>query len=52
VNRRFAKLQEKLGNLSSPDFGTMTAREFFLYQSQTLREGARYPKIAGYRLNP
>jgi 2'-5' RNA ligase len=51
VNRRFAKLQEKLGSLSSPDFGTMTAREFSLYESQTLREGARYTKIARYPLN-
>jgi RNA 2',3'-cyclic 3'-phosphodiesterase len=51
VNRRFAKLQEKLGNLSSPDFGTMIAREFFLYESRTLREGARYTKIACYPLN-
>ena len=51
VNRRFAKLQERLTALSSPDFGTMTAREFFLYQSQTLREGPRYSKIARYTLN-
>ena len=51
VNRRFAKLQEKLGILASPDFGTMTAREFYLYESQTLREGARYTKIARYALN-
>ena len=44
VNRRFAKLQEKLGNLSSPDFGTMSAREFFLYVSRTLREGCALHK--------
>jgi RNA 2',3'-cyclic 3'-phosphodiesterase len=51
VNRRFAKLQDKLGNLSFPDFGTMTARQFFLYESQTLREGARYTKTAVYPLH-
>lgn len=51
VNRRFAKLQEKLAVLSSPDFGTMSAREFFLYESQTLRGGARYTKVARYALN-
>ena len=33
-NRIFQRLQEKLAALSSPEFGTMTAREFFLYQSQ------------------
>ena len=29
------------------DFGTMAAREFFLYQSQLMRGGARYTKIDG-----
>ena len=28
----------------------MTAREFFLYQSQLLRGGARYTKIARFAL--
>jgi 2'-5' RNA ligase len=28
-----------------PHFGTMTAREFFLYKSELLRSGARYTKI-------
>ncbi len=40
-NRSFQKLQEKLAALPSPEFGTMTAREFFLYQSQLMRGGAR-----------
>jgi 2'-5' RNA ligase len=51
VNRRFAKLQEKLSALTSPDFGTMTAREFFLYESKTSRDGAQYNKIARFVLN-
>ena len=31
--------------MPTPEFGTMTAREFFLYQSQLMRGGARYTKI-------
>ena len=47
----FLRLQEKLSGLSMPDFGTMTAHEFFLYQSQLLRGGSRYTKIARFSLN-
>jgi 2'-5' RNA ligase len=50
VNRRFAKLQEKLSVLSPPEFGTMTAREFFLYESKTSAEGARYRKLERFDL--
>src|SRR5438105_2300283 len=32
-NRQFHKLQEKLSAMPDPEFGTMTAREFFLYRS-------------------
>jgi 2'-5' RNA ligase len=46
----FRQLQEKLAILPTPDFGTMTAREFFLYQSQLLRGGARYSKILSFLL--
>ena len=34
----------------SPHFGTMTAREFFLYQSQTQKGGSRYTKLEGFEL--
>ena len=44
----FQKLQEKLAALPTPEFGTMTAREFFLYESQLLRSGSRYSKIARF----
>lgn len=37
--------------LVHPDFGTMTPREFFLYRSETLPEGARYTKLAGFSLH-
>ncbi|MFZ0802931.1 MAG: RNA 2',3'-cyclic phosphodiesterase [Terriglobales bacterium] len=49
-NRSFQKLQEKLAALPTPEFGTMTAREFYLYQSQLMRGGARYTKIERFAL--
>jgi 2'-5' RNA ligase len=49
-NRSFQKLQEKLTALPPPEFGTMTAREFFLYQSQSMRGGAIYTKIERFAL--
>jgi 2'-5' RNA ligase len=51
-NRNLQRLQEKLVALPTPDFGTMTANEFFLYQSQLLRGGSRYTKIASFNLGP
>ena len=50
VNRRFARLQDRLGALPSPEFGTMTACEFFLYESKISRDGASYSKIARFAL--
>ncbi len=49
-NRNFQRLQEKLAALSAPEFGTMTAREFFLYESQLSPGGSRYSKIARFSL--
>jgi len=49
-NPGFQRLQQKLGAMPALEFGTMTAREFFLYQSQPMRGGARYTKIAGFEL--
>lgn len=49
-NLVFQRLQEKLAAMHALDFGTMTAREFFLYQSQLMQGGARYTKIARFRL--
>jgi 2'-5' RNA ligase len=43
-------LQEKLSALPTPEFSTMTAREFFLYQSQLSPGGSKYTKLAGFRL--
>jgi RNA 2',3'-cyclic 3'-phosphodiesterase len=50
-NKNFQVLQEKLAALPTPDFGTMAAREFFLYQSQLSPGGSRYTKIARFALS-
>ncbi|HEV2732181.1 MAG TPA: RNA 2',3'-cyclic phosphodiesterase [Terriglobales bacterium] len=50
-NKSFQRLQEKLSAFSAPDFGTMTTREFFLYQSQLLRGGSRYTRVARFAPN-
>jgi 2'-5' RNA ligase len=49
-NRNFQRLQEKLSALPSPEFGTMTANEFFLFESELGRGGSRYTKIARFPL--
>ena len=49
-NKNFQQLQEKLAALPTPEFGTIAAREFFLYQSQLSQGGSRYTKIAGFPL--
>jgi len=49
-NRSFQILLEKLSRLPAPEFGTMTAREFFLYQSQLMRGGSRYTKLERFAL--
>ena len=49
-NPTFQPLQEKLAAMPGLEFGTMTAREFFLYQSQLMPGGARYTKIARFAL--
>jgi len=49
-NSTFQRLQEKLAPLTAPEFGTMTAREFFLYQSQLSPKGSQYTKLARFAL--
>jgi RNA 2',3'-cyclic 3'-phosphodiesterase len=44
------RLADKLQGKPAPDFGTMTAREFFLYESKLGPGGARYTKIARFPL--
>jgi len=50
VNWAFQRLQGKLAALPPPEFGTMTAREFFLYQSQLGPGGSRYTKLQNFEL--
>jgi RNA 2',3'-cyclic 3'-phosphodiesterase len=50
ANPTFQRQQEKLAAMPELEFGTMTAREFFLYQSQPMQGGARYTKIARFGL--
>lgn len=49
-NQSFQRLQEKLAALPAPEFGTITAREFFLYRSQLSPGGSKYTKLAGFNL--
>jgi RNA 2',3'-cyclic 3'-phosphodiesterase len=44
----FRRLQEKLSSMPVPDFGSMTAREFFLYESRLSPEGSIYSKLARF----
>jgi RNA 2',3'-cyclic 3'-phosphodiesterase len=44
-NNRFHKLRERLEKMPQPEFGTMTAREFFLYQSKLSPKGSEYTKL-------
>ena len=49
-NQVFAGVQKKLAEVQAPEFGTMLAREFFLYRSQLSSQGSRYTKIARFPL--
>ena len=49
-NSTFANLQKRLAAMSDLDFGTMTAREFFLYQSQLSSGGSKYTKLQSFSL--
>jgi RNA 2',3'-cyclic 3'-phosphodiesterase len=49
-NPKFQRLQQRLSSLPQPDFGTMTAHDFFLYQSKLSARGAQYFKVERYPL--
>lgn len=48
----FKRLQEKLSVLPQPEFGSMTAREFYLYESKLGPGGSKYTKLEQFPLNP
>jgi 2'-5' RNA ligase len=46
----FLLLQERLAALPSPEFGSMMARELYLYRSQLSPKGSKYTKLANFAL--
>lgn len=44
------RVRDQLAILPPPDFGTMTAHEFYLYESHLSSAGPRYEKLAQYPL--
>jgi RNA 2',3'-cyclic 3'-phosphodiesterase len=48
--RAFAELVRLVTSAPAPEFGTMTAREFFLYESKLSPSGASYEKLARFEL--
>ena len=44
------RVRAHLETLPSPEFGTMTAREFCLYESKLSSAGAQYTKVSRYKL--
>jgi len=50
VNSSFRRLQEKLSAMPAPAFGTMTPREFSLYESKLSPRGAVYTKLVSFPL--
>ena len=49
-NSTFAVLEKRLAAMGDLDFGTMTAREFILYQSQLSPKGSKYTKLQHFPL--
>lgn len=47
----FSRVQEKLQGIVEPEFGTMSATEFFLYESKLSPKGAQYFKLERFPLN-
>jgi 2'-5' RNA ligase len=46
----FAQLARHVASSPAPEFGTMSAREFFLYESRLSSNGALYCKLEGFEL--
>jgi 2'-5' RNA ligase len=49
-NSSFQRLQEKLAGMPAPAFGTMSPRQFFLYESKLSPKGAQYTKLESFPL--
>jgi 2'-5' RNA ligase len=50
VNPNFKSLRELTASEPPVEFGTMTAREFFLYESKLTPRGPQYSKVERYEL--
>jgi 2'-5' RNA ligase len=50
LGNKFQRVQERLSKMPRPEFGTMRADAFFLYQSQLSPKGARYTKLERFAL--
>jgi 2'-5' RNA ligase len=50
ANSLFQRLQKRLDTMPPPCFGTMTAREFFLFESKLSPKGAQYTKLERFSL--
>ena len=50
-DNKLARLATKLQSMAQPEFGTMTAREFYLYESKLSPSGARYSKLEAFPLD-
>ena len=50
TNSDFAVLEKRLAAMPAPEFGTMTAREFVLFQSQLSPKGSKYTRLHHYPL--
>jgi 2'-5' RNA ligase len=48
----FAQLAAIVASSPAPEFGTMTAREFFLYESRLSSSGPSYHKLEAFTLAP
>ncbi|MGD1213751.1 MAG: RNA 2',3'-cyclic phosphodiesterase [Terriglobales bacterium] len=51
-NATFAVLEKRLAAMGELDFGTMTAHEFILYQSQLSPGGSKYTKLQRFPMRP
>ena len=49
-NQRLRSLQQRLASIPEPDFGSITAREFFLYESRLSPKGSIYTKLERFPL--
>jgi 2'-5' RNA ligase len=51
TNAIFGTLQKRLAAIKEPNFGSMTAREFILYQSQLSPAGSKYTRLETFPLS-